>query len=30
MGLGVGGSLPLTTDQSYDGLLRISFFYHFR
>ena len=28
--LGVGGSLPLTADRSYQGLLRVSFFYHFR
>lgn len=28
--LAVGGSLPLTADQGYDGLLRVSFFYHFR
>lgn len=30
MWLGVGGSLPLTTDQNHDGLFRVSFFYHFR
>lgn len=28
--LGIGGSLPLTTDQSYDGRLQVSLFYHFR
>ncbi|MFB6239984.1 MAG: hypothetical protein ABEJ46_00155 [Gemmatimonadota bacterium] len=28
--LGIGGSLPLTEDQNFDGLLKVSFFYHFR
>lgn len=27
--LGIGGSMPATTDQSYDGRLQVSFFYHF-